>query len=66
MKGRVGVYELLVPDDELRDAIASGASLGVIRSKAERLGMKALLEDGFGKVRDGITTVEEILRVTAG
>lgn len=66
MKGRGGIYELLVPDDELRDAIASGAQLGAIRSKAKSLGMKTLLEAGFEKANEGATTVEEILRVTAG
>ena len=66
MKGRVGIYELLLPNDELRDAIASGAPLGTIRTKAKGLGMKTLLEAGFDKVREGLTTVEEILRVTAG
>ena len=65
MKGRIGVYELLLPDDELRDAIASNATLGTIRAKARELGMRTLLEAGFDKVRDGITTVDEVLRVTA-
>ncbi|MCK4659092.1 MAG: Flp pilus assembly complex ATPase component TadA [Phycisphaerae bacterium] len=66
MKGRIGIYELLVPDDELRDAIASGASLGTIRSKAKSMGMKSILEAGFEKVRQGVTTPAEVLRVTAG
>ncbi len=66
MKGRGGIFELLVPDDELRDAIASGAPLGTIRSKADALGMKTLLEAGFEKVREGVTTLDEVLRVTAG
>ena len=66
MKGRGGIYELLVPDDELRDAIASGAQLGTIRTQAKNLGMKTLMEAGFESVRQGVTTVEEVLRVTAG
>ncbi len=66
MKGRVGIYELLVPDDELRDAIASDAPLGTIRTKAKEMGMHTLLEAGFQKVYEGHTTVEEVLRVTTG
>ncbi len=66
MKGRIGIYELLVPDDELRDAIASDAPLGAIRTKATGTGMQTLLEAGFDKVREGYTTVHEVLRVTAG
>ena len=66
MKGRMGIYELLVPDDELRDAIASDAPLGAIRAKAKEMGMHTLLESGLQKVNEGYTTVEEVLRVTAG
>lgn len=64
--GRVGLYEMLVPDDELRDAITGGATLNQIRQKAKQTGMKFLIEDGFDKVQHGLTTVEEVLRVTAG
>jgi len=63
-KGRTGIYEILAPDDELRDAIASGANLGVLRQKARELGMKTLFEFGLERVRRGETTVEELLRVT--
>jgi type IV pilus assembly protein PilB len=63
--GRLGIYELLLPDDELRDAITAGAGLGQLRQLARRSGMHTLLEDGFAKVREGRTTVEEVLSVTA-
>ncbi|MFQ5591655.1 MAG: GspE/PulE family protein [Phycisphaerae bacterium] len=66
MRGRVGIYELLVPDDELRDAIAAGAPLGTIRARAEALGMRTLLEAGFDAIREGKTTLDEVLRVTCG
>ncbi len=62
--GRVGIYELLVPDDEMRDMTTAGASLEQLRSKARELGMKPLFEDGLDKVRDATTTIEEVLRVT--
>jgi len=66
MKGRAGIYELLVPDDELRDLIVSDPPLGVIRDRAQALGMQPLLEAGFDKINAGVTSVEEVMRVTAG
>jgi len=63
-KGRTGLYEILVPDDEMRDAIASGENLGALRQRAKQLGMRTLFEFGLERVRRGETTVEELLRVT--
>jgi type IV pilus assembly protein PilB len=61
--GRVGIHELLVMDDELSDAIISNPSIGAIREIAQRRGMVTLKHDGFRKVREGITTLEEVLHV---
>ncbi len=66
LRGRVGIYELLVPDDELRDAIAADIPLGEIRTRAKKLGMKTLLQAGLEIANQGQTTVDEVLRVTAG
>ncbi|MCC6579206.1 MAG: type II/IV secretion system protein [Phycisphaeraceae bacterium] len=63
--GRVGIYELLVPDDRAIDAISRGAPLNEIRDIARELGMKPLRLDGMEKVRAGVTTLEEVYRVTA-
>jgi len=63
--GRIGVYELLIPDDILSERIAAGAQLNEIRDLAAKLGLKPLRADGMEKVRQGITTLEEIYRVTA-
>jgi type IV pilus assembly protein PilB len=63
--GRVGIYELLVPDDNLIERISTGATLNEIRQAALDLGMKPLRIDGVEKVRAGITTMEEVYRVTA-
>ena len=63
--GRIGIYELLVPDDNLIERISNGATLNEIRHAATALGMKPLRNDGMEKVRAGITTLEEIYRVTA-
>jgi len=65
MKGRSGVYELLIPDDEMRDAITGGASLEALRKLAAEGGMVPLSQAGLEKIRRGETTIEEILRVTA-
>jgi len=61
--GRIGVHELLIIDDELRDAIVSDPSISPIRKIARRNEMITLAHDGFRKVREGITTVEEILHI---
>jgi general secretion pathway protein E len=63
-KGRVGIYELLVIDDDIRKLIITKASAHVIRDAGIQKGMRRLRDDGWHKVMKGITTVEEILRVT--
>ena len=62
--GRLGLYELLVLDDHLRDLIASNPNVTEFRRICCERGMETLREDGFRKVADGRTTVEEVLRVT--
>jgi type IV pilus assembly protein PilB len=61
--GRIGVHELLIISDELRDVIVNNPSVAAIREVALRDGMITLRQDGFRKVREGITTIEEILHV---
>ncbi|HET6947390.1 MAG TPA: type II/IV secretion system protein, partial [bacterium] len=62
-KGRVGIFELMVMSDGIRDLILKGASANDIRDLAIAEGMKTLREDGILKVLEGITTVDELLRV---
>jgi len=62
-KGRIGVHELMVLSDELRDAIVASPSINALREIAIRDGMVTLRHDGFRKVREGITTVEEVLHI---
>ena len=65
--GRTGIFELLAPDKQLRSMIVDGASYQDIKSYATKtLGMKTLREDGLLKAQQDLTSVEEILRVTAG
>ncbi|MGI9013940.1 MAG: GspE/PulE family protein [Phycisphaerales bacterium] len=62
--GRLGLYELLVLDDFLRDAVARNPNVTEFRRTCSERGMITLREDGFRKVAAGQTTVEEVLRVT--
>ena len=64
-RGRLGIYELLIADPEIKELILRKASPGVIGETARRTqGMKTLREDGVAKVMKGITSVEELNRVT--
>jgi len=63
-RGRCGIYELLVIDDNIRELILKKTTAQIIRDQARKAGMTTLREDGWDKVIKGITTVEEILRVT--
>ena len=60
--GRVGVNEVLVVDDEIRDAILRKSSAAVIRDIAVKNGMTTMFEDGLSKALNGETTVAELLR----
>ncbi len=62
-KGRCGFYELMSMNDELADLIVRRAPLSELREAARANGMKMLREDGFSKVLDGVTTIEEVMRV---
>ena len=61
-KGRVGIYELMTVDEEVKEMILKRTSAGEIAHAAEQAGMMRLREDGLLKAARGITTVEEVLR----
>ncbi len=63
-RGRSGIYEILLMDDELKGMIVSKSDASQIKMKAVSRGMATLREDGAGRVMAGITTTEEVLRVT--
>ena len=63
-KGRVGLYEVMEITDELRELIIIGASAMELRRKAIDLGMITLRESGLCKIRQGITTIEEVVKET--
>lgn len=61
--GRIGIYEILQIDDEIRAAVVRKASADEIKNIAIKNGMTTMLEDGLTKAMAGITTIEELLRV---
>jgi type IV pilus assembly protein PilB len=63
-KGRTGIFEILVPDNQMRDMILEKKSSAEIKQLAASGGMKTLREDGLQKVLEGKTTLDEVLRVT--
>ena len=62
--GRIGIFEILVLNESIRKMVEERNSADAIRKKAIELGLKSLREDGLEKARLGLTTIEEILRVT--
>jgi type II secretory ATPase GspE/PulE/Tfp pilus assembly ATPase PilB-like protein len=63
-RGRIGIYELFVISEDIRGFILRRAPSHEIRKAAVEAGMVSLREDGWAKARAGLTTIEEILRVT--
>jgi type IV pilus assembly protein PilB len=63
-KGRIGLYEVMPMKEEVRELILSRASTTEIKREAMRLGMKTLRQSGITKVKNGMTTIEEVLRST--
>ncbi len=61
--GRLGVFELLVISDRLRELIVQRAPASLLRAQALKEGMRTLRADGIGKIREGLTTMAEVLRV---
>jgi PleD family two-component response regulator len=64
-KGRIAIHELLVINDEMRELISGRASEHAIRKAARNAGMRTLLEDGIAKAAQGLTTLEDVVRVVA-
>ncbi len=63
-QGRLGIYELLIVNEALRPLIMNRAPASTIAQRALENGMRNLRTDGWTKVREGVTTIEEVLRVT--
>jgi type IV pilus assembly protein PilB len=63
-KGRVALYEVMVIRENIKEAILQGASISELRELGRRNAMKTLREAGLQKIREGLTNLEEVLRVT--
>jgi general secretion pathway protein E/type IV pilus assembly protein PilB len=65
-RGRFGIFEMFVVDDEARKLIYEKVPSSVLRARAREMGMRTLREDGTRKVLAGMTTAEEVIRATVG
>jgi type IV pilus assembly protein PilB len=63
-RGRMGIFEIMALNDELRDLIMNKASTNVLRQAAQKGGMRSLRENGLALIFDGMTTIEEVARET--
>ena len=65
-RGRTGIHELMVNNDVMKDLVVQRVNAGVIRLEALKTGMITLRQDGWRKVLNGSTTIDEVARITAG
>jgi type IV pilus assembly protein PilB len=65
-KGRMGIFEIFIIDDEVRHMINQRSSTTALRQRARELGMRTLREDGVRKVLAGLTSAEEVISITIG
>ncbi len=65
-KGRIGLFEVMPLKEEIKEMVLEGASADEIKKTAIRLGMKTLRMGGLTKIKEGVTSVEEVLRATFG
>jgi type II secretory ATPase GspE/PulE/Tfp pilus assembly ATPase PilB-like protein len=63
-KGRLGIFEMLMLNEKMRDLVLAKVSSNTIKKAAQENGMKTLREDGLEKVLSGVTTIDEVIRVT--
>ena len=65
-RGRSGIYELMITGATIRDMCVERKNAGAIRDQALKEGMLTLRQDGWRKVLKGVTTIEEVARMTQG
>lgn len=63
-KGRIALYEVMPMKEEMKDLVLNGASSSELKSEAIRLGMSTLRQSGIKKIAEGVTTIEEVTRIT--
>ena len=62
-RGRIGIYEVMEMDDSIKNLIMQRANSGTIEAQAKKNGMITMLQDGVIKMLNGVTSLEEIIRV---
>src|SRR5262249_27671829 len=65
-RGRMGIFEIFMIDDDVRHMVNQKASTVELRKRAREMGMRTLREDGIRKVLAGMTTAEEVISTTMG
>ena len=63
-KGRTGLFEIMTFNDEIRELIMNHASTNVLRTAAQKAGMKLLREAGLSAIYNGLTTIDEVVKET--
>jgi type IV pilus assembly protein PilB len=63
-KGRIALYEVMPVGEEIKEMIVKGATASDLKKAAIKLGMKTLRMSGLTKMKEGMTSIEEVLRVT--
>jgi type IV pilus assembly protein PilB len=63
-RGRTGLFEVMVFNDEIRGLVMEQASTGILRSAAQKNGMKLLRDNGLAAIYDGVTTIDEVVKET--
>jgi type IV pilus assembly protein PilB len=63
-KGRIGIFEIMTFNDEMRELVMNRASTNVLRAAAQKAGMRLLRENGLAAIYDGITTIDEVVKET--
>ena len=63
-KGRMGIYEIMAFDDQIREMIMQEAATSALRAEARRRGMRTLRESGLLSIFEGLTTIDEVVRET--
>jgi type IV pilus assembly protein PilB len=64
-RGRIGIFEIMTFNDEMRDLVMQQASTSVLRAAGQKAGMKLLRDTGLAAIYDGITTIDEVIKETS-
>jgi type IV pilus assembly protein PilB len=63
-RGRTGIFEIMIFNDEIRDLVMQQASANILRAAAQKAGMRLLRDNGLAAIYDGITTIDEVIKET--